>query len=267
MSEPLPKVNFDKGEAYRLLDIQVENGVSLAKDLREHGINYYSPSMGWLRTEHEEWLNATRMVLKSVFDTDLFANKFDEITDEKAEYFDGSTIAIDYDRVNLSDEVKRKNDYLVEVRSTYLNLAQEVDANQPKDNDFVKDLIHQDLQPSYRAINNNDTYEAVKNAFQRIDVVVGKLTKSTVSSPYASSSGLMAEAFDAKKGVLTDKSIDEKHREGLANIFVGTMKYYRNRPTHQEVEFTPEQAKRLVLFASELLFIIEASAKREGLDK
>jgi len=263
MSEPLPKVNFDKGEAYRLLNIQIENGLNLAEDLQKHGEIYNAPSMGWLRTEHEEWLNATHMVLSAVFDTDSYVHKFDKVTDERAEYLDASTgcIMIDYDSVNLSNEVKNKVDWLVEVRDTYLNLAQEINASQPKDNDFVKDLIHQDLQSSYRAINNNDTYEAVKHAFQQIDVVVGKFTHSKHSS-----TTLMSEAFEPKMGLLTDKNIEERHREGLTNILVGAMKYYRNRCTHMQVEFTPEQAKRLVLFASEMLFTIEAAAKREGLD-
>ena len=68
---------------------------------------------------------------------------------------------------------------------------------------------------------------------------------------------LMWTAFNVKDGNLTDKNLQKPEREGMARLFAGAIGLYKNPSSHREVEFTPEAASEIIIFASHLLRIVD----------
>ncbi len=72
---------------------------------------------------------------------------------------------------------------------------------------------------------------------------------------------LMREAFDAKDGPLTDKTVVPAEREALAHLFAGAIGHAKNPQSHRDHPIEIKEAAQLLLFASYLLDIVEARAK------
>ena len=67
---------------------------------------------------------------------------------------------------------------------------------------------------------------------------------------------LMREAFHSERGKLTDKNAVPAERDALSSLFAGAMGYCKNPGSHRDVKLTPDDAARLITFASYLLEIL-----------
>lgn len=69
---------------------------------------------------------------------------------------------------------------------------------------------------------------------------------------------LMRKAFDAKNGALSDFTLPEPEREGMAHLFAGAMGYFKNQHSHRIVGIKdPAAAVEIIAFASFLLRIVD----------
>jgi uncharacterized protein (TIGR02391 family) len=71
---------------------------------------------------------------------------------------------------------------------------------------------------------------------------------------------LMVRAFNAENGPLADASLVTAEREAEMSLFVGAIGHAKNPASHRDVELTPLEAARLIVFAAHLLSIVEARA-------
>jgi hypothetical protein len=66
---------------------------------------------------------------------------------------------------------------------------------------------------------------------------------------------LMRRAFHPESGPLTDMSLVVSEREAEMHLFSGAIGHGKNPPSHRDVEPAPQEAARLIVFASHLLSI------------
>ena len=100
---------------------------------------------------------------------------------------------------------------------------------------------------------------AVLEAFKQVEIAVRKAGSYT-QNDYGVH--LMRQAFDKNDGKLTDPSEQEPVREAKAHLFAGTIGLYKNPSSHHEVEFIPEEAAEIIIFASHLLRIVDFCVER-----
>ena len=96
---------------------------------------------------------------------------------------------------------------------------------------------------------------AVLEAFRQVEIAVRK------AGGYAEKDygvPLMRQAFDKNDGKLTDQSQPEPVREAKAHLFAGAIGLYKNPSSHHDVEFAPEEAAKIIIFASHLLQIVDS---------
>ena len=68
---------------------------------------------------------------------------------------------------------------------------------------------------------------------------------------------LMRKAFHPEGGPLTDASLVIAEREGDMALFAGAIACAKNPPGHRDFDVSPQEAARLIVFASHLLSIVE----------
>ena len=56
---------------------------------------------------------------------------------------------------------------------------------------------------------------------------------------------LMREAFDAKRGSLTDNSLSVAEREAWAHVFAGAIGLFKNPMSHRDVDLGPQRGSRI----------------------
>jgi uncharacterized protein (TIGR02391 family) len=70
---------------------------------------------------------------------------------------------------------------------------------------------------------------------------------------------LMGKAFNYQSGKLTDASLPEPERRAMAALFTGAIGLFKNPGSHRHLNIIdPVQAGRLLMFASELLAIVDS---------
>jgi uncharacterized protein (TIGR02391 family) len=85
--------------------------------------------------------------------------------------------------------------------------------------------------------------------------------RSAASLPTAAVGvNLMRQAF-GKDGSLSGGAAVDAERQALSDLFSGAMGYFRNATGHRKVDFTPAEAARTIIFASQLLYLVETQAK------
>lgn len=77
---------------------------------------------------------------------------------------------------------------------------------------------------------------------------------------------LMRDAFDAKNGPLTDRTLVTAEQEAMSNVYAGSMGLFKNPTSHRLNAFDKaEEAVSLVLFANYLINQVDDLARTNGL--
>lgn len=101
---------------------------------------------------------------------------------------------------------------------------------------------------------------AVLEAFKQVEIAVrdaGGYTKADYGNR------LMSNAFDEVDGNLTDPSQHPDEKKARKLLFLGVIGAYKNPSSHHEVEFAPEEAAEIIIFASHLLRIVDSRRQSE----
>jgi uncharacterized protein (TIGR02391 family) len=114
----------------------------------------------------------------------------------------------------------------------------------------------------YPAFMRGEYDTAVFQAFREVEVAVRDAGKF---GPTDYGTDLMREAFrpDMKKGQsvtpgpLTDTQIPAAEQEAMANLFAGAIGLYKNPQSHRHVPTHPEDAAEVIVFAGQLLRIVD----------
>lgn len=100
---------------------------------------------------------------------------------------------------------------------------------------------------------------AVFQAFKEIEVAVRAVCRF---GNELVGKGLMTRAFNTDNGPLSDPSLVASEREAEMALFVGAIGHCKNPTSHRDVRLKPQEAARLIVFASHLLAIVEERAER-----
>lgn len=100
---------------------------------------------------------------------------------------------------------------------------------------------------------------AVFQAFKEVEVAVRNAanTKGAKFADDLVGQKLMRQAFHPDNGPLADMSLVASEREAEMHLFAGAIGHAKNPTSHRDVNLSPQEAARLVVFASHLLDIIE----------
>jgi uncharacterized protein (TIGR02391 family) len=114
----------------------------------------------------------------------------------------------------------------------------------------------------YPAFMRGEYDTAVFQAFREVEVAVRDAGKF---GPNDLGKELMRDAFRAAEkkgqsatpGPLTDTQLPIAEQEAMANLFAGAIGFYKNPQSHRHVPTHPEDAAEVIVFASQLLRIVD----------
>ena len=102
---------------------------------------------------------------------------------------------------------------------------------------------------------------AIFQAFKEVEVAVraaGKFTAMDLGKV------LMAKAFNAANGPLTDSSLPESEQQAMQLLFMGAVGLFKNPSSHRHVQLSdPHEAAEIISFASLLMRIIDSRTPME----
>ena len=97
---------------------------------------------------------------------------------------------------------------------------------------------------------------AVFQAFKQVEVAVREAAGYEAAKVYGTK--LMRDAF-GKKGPLKDTAqFGDEEADVMSDLFAGAIACYKNPGSHQNVDFTAEEAAEVIIFASHLLRIVDS---------
>ena len=118
-----------------------------------------------------------------------------------------------------------------------------------------KDQIHALIAAKvYPAFLRGEYDTAIFQAFREIEVAVrsaGSFPADVVGDK------LMRTAFASGSGPLSDKKLPRGEQDAMAHLFAGAFGLYRNSTAHRYVPTRPEEAAEVIMFASQLLRIVD----------
>ena len=115
----------------------------------------------------------------------------------------------------------------------------------------------------YPAFMRGEYDTAIFQAFREVEIAVRKAGNF---GPNDLGRELMRDAFRPafKKdqsttipGALTDVALPPAEQEAMANLFAGAIGLYKNPPSHRHIPTHPEDAAEVIVFASQLLRIVD----------
>jgi len=114
----------------------------------------------------------------------------------------------------------------------------------------------------YPAFMRGEYSTAIFQAFREVEVAVRDAGKF---GPNDYGKDLMRDAFrpaekkgqSATHGPLTDTELPIAEQEAIANLFAGAIGFYKNPQSHRHVPTHPEDAAEVIIFASQLLRIVD----------
>jgi len=100
---------------------------------------------------------------------------------------------------------------------------------------------------------------AIFQAFKEVEVAVRKAANAKGAGYPDDLVGkkLMQDAFHPENGPLTNGSLVRSEREAEMFLFVGAIGHGKNPSSHRDIDPAPQEAARLIVFASHLLGIVE----------
>lgn len=100
---------------------------------------------------------------------------------------------------------------------------------------------------------------AVFQAFKEVEVAVRKAAngKGAAYPDDLVGIALMRKAFHPETGPLSAQALVPAEREAEMHLFAGAIGHAKNPTSHRDVTLAPQEAARLVVFASHLLSIVE----------
>jgi uncharacterized protein (TIGR02391 family) len=120
-------------------------------------------------------------------------------------------------------------------------------------------LVHPEiLEKSHAAFMRGDHDIAVFSAFKAVEVAVRK------AGGYEEGElgiKLMRKAFEPMKGPLTDKTLENGEQQAQSDLFAGAIGAAKNPASHRDVEMSKIEAARLIIFASQLISIVEGRTR------
>jgi uncharacterized protein (TIGR02391 family) len=111
----------------------------------------------------------------------------------------------------------------------------------------------------YPAFLRGEYDTAIFQAFREVEVAVRTAGKFSAADHGVD---LMRAAFRVSKnsgpvGPLTDQTLPPGEQEAMGHLFAGAFGVYRNSTGHRHVPTDPEQAAEVIMFASQLLRIVD----------
>jgi uncharacterized protein (TIGR02391 family) len=96
---------------------------------------------------------------------------------------------------------------------------------------------------------------AVFQAFKEVEVRVRNKTELSNDSIGVK---LMAAAFRAGSGILTNLDVPEAEQQALCQIFTGSIGIFKNPSSHREIDYNnPNEAAEIILFANYLIRLVD----------
>ncbi|HUC61612.1 MAG TPA: TIGR02391 family protein [Alphaproteobacteria bacterium] len=125
------------------------------------------------------------------------------------------------------------------------------------------ELLHPILAEKVRPMFLRGDYDvAVFQAFKVVEVEVRRAANAKGAGYPEDLLGvtLMRKAFHPDNGPLTDSAKPQGEREGEMALFAGAIACMKNPGSHRKVSIKPEEAARMVVFASYLLDLVDERA-------
>ncbi len=123
-------------------------------------------------------------------------------------------------------------------------------------NELLHPVLVDKVQPLFL---RGDHDVAVFQAFKEVEVAARKAA-ANLSTGFGNElvgTSLMRKAFHPDTGPLTDKSAVSSEREAEMHLFSGAIGHAKVPGSHRDVTMAPDEAARLIIFASYLLGIVE----------
>ena len=141
-------------------------------------------------------------------------------------------------------------------RGRKLEKAIDVEAYR-KTNLLPKQLLHPVIAYKVWSLFLRGEYDtAVFQAFKEVEVAV-RNAGSYTTEDYGVN--LMRQAFHPQNGTLTDANQLPAEKDATSSLFAGAIGLYKNPHSHRNVNITPVEAAEMIIFASSLLKIVDAS--------